>query len=223
MRSATIAILLLLGVTANGAAQQEGGSDDGPDPALVEKIQELGGRVMRVAADDAGLEIAFHLGRNQDGLRQVDATDTGRPESPALDGELVILKDLGQLVSLHLGGTDVTDEGLVHVAGLTALKRLHLEKTKVSDEGLAHLAGLEDLSYLNLYLTAVTDAGLAHLEGLKNLKSLYLWQTKVTPEGAEKLRQALPGCNIDLGWQAPEESDESDESDEAEESQPDKN
>ena len=220
MRSATIAILLLLGVTANGAAQQEGGSDDGPDPALVEKIQKLGGRVTRLAANDPGLEVAFHLGRNQDGLRQVDATDTERPESPALDGELVILKDLGELVSLHLGGTDVTDDGLVHLAGLTALKRLHLEKTKVSDAGLAHLAGLEGLSYLNLYLTGVTDAGLAHLEGLKNLKSLYLWQTQVTPEGAEKLRNALPGCNIDLGWQAPEESDESDE---AEESQPDEN
>ena len=215
MRSATIAILLLLGVTANGAAQQEGGSDDGPHPALVEKIQQLGGRVMRVAADDPGLEIAFHLGRNQDGLRQVDATDTERPESPALDSELALLKDLGRLESLHLGGTDVTDEGLAHVAGLIALKRLHLEKTKVTDAGLAHLAGLESLAYLNLYRTGVTDAGLVHLEGLKNLKSLYLWQTKVTPEGAEKLGQALPGCNIDLGWQAPEESDEADEAENA--------
>ena len=215
MRSATIAILLLLGVTWNGAAQQEGGSNDGPDPALVEKIQELGGRVMRVAADDPGMEIAFHLGRSQDGLRQVDAEDSDGPESPALDGELGVLKDLGDLVSLHLGGTDVTDAGLVHLAGLTALKRLHLEKTKVSDAGLAHLASLESLSYLNLYQTGVTDAGLAHLEGLKNLKSLYLWQTQVTPDGAEKLRQALPDCNIDLGWKAPEESEESDDAEES--------
>lgn len=214
MRRATIAILLLFGVNSNGAAQQEGSSEDGPDPALVEKIQELGGRVMRVAADDPGLEVAFHLGRSQDGLRKVDATDSDGPESPDLDGELAMLKDLGHLVSLHLGGTDVTDEGLAHLAGLTALKRLHLEKTKVSDEGLAHLAGLESLSYLNLYQTGVTDAGLAHLEGLKNLKTLYLWQTQVTSEGAEKLSQALPDCNIDLGWKAPEESEKAEEAEE---------
>lgn len=215
MRSATIAILLLLGVISIGAAQQEGSSEDGPDPALVEKIQELGGRVMRVAADDPGLEIAFHLGRSQDGLRKVDATDSDGPAPPALDGELAMLKGLGHLVSLHLGGTDVTDEGLVHLSGLTALKRLHLEKTKVSDTGLAHLAGLESLLYLNLYRTGVTDAGLARLEGLKNLKSLYLWQTRVTPEGAEQLRQVLPDCHIDLGWKAPEESDEAEEGEEA--------
>ena len=211
MRSATIAIVLVLGVPWNGAAQQEGGSSDGPDPALVEKIQALGGRVSRVAADDPGLEIAFHLGRNQDGPRQVDATDSGGSESSALDGELAMLKNLRHLVSLHLGGTDVTDEGLVHLAGLTALKRLHLEKTRVSDAGLSHLAGLEGLSYLNLYQTGVTDAGLARLEGLKNLTSLYLWQTEVTPEGAEKLRRALPDCHIDLGWQAPEEPEQADE------------
>ena len=210
-----IAILLLFGVTLNGAAQQEGGSNDGPDPALVEKIQELGGRVMRVAANDPGLEVAFHLGRNKDGLRQADASDSDGPRSPALDGELAMLRDLGRLVSLHLGGTDVTDKGLAHLAGQAALKRLHLEKTKVSDAGLAHLAGWESLSYLNLYQTEVTDAGLAHLEGLKSLKNLYLWQTKVTPEGAEKLRQALPGCTIDLGWKAPEESDEADEAEES--------
>lgn len=214
MRSSTIAILLLLGVISNGSAQQGRSSEDGPDPALVEKIQELGGRVMRVAADDPAVEIAFHLGRSQDGLRKVDATDSDGPESLALDGELAVLKELGQLVSLHLGGTDVTDEGLVHLAGLTALKRLHLEKTRVSDAGLAHLASLESLSYLNLYQTGVTDAGLAHLEGLKNLKSLYLWQTKVTPEGAEKLSQALPECHIDLGWKAPEESEKAEEAEE---------
>lgn len=214
MRSATIAILFFLGVISNGAAQQGRSLEDGPDPALMEKIQELGGRVMRVAADDPAVEIAFHLGRSQDGLRKVDATDSDGPETPALDGELAVLKDLGQLVSLHLGGTDVTDEGLAHLAALTALKRLHLEKTNVSDAGLAHLASLESLSYLNLYQTGVTDAGLAHLEGLKNLKSLYLWQTKVTPEGAEKLSQALPECHIDLGWKAPEESEKAGEAEE---------
>ena len=78
-----------------------------------------------------------------------------------------------------------------------------------------HLKNIPNVVRLNLAETKVTDAGLAHLEGLKNLKSLYLWQTQVTPDGAEKLRQALPDCNIDLGWKAPEESEEADDAEES--------
>lgn len=216
MRSATIAILLSFGLMAPAAAQEGGGDGQVPDPALVEKIGELGGQLTRVAANDPGLEVSFHLGRNQDGLRQVDATDSGSAESPSLDSQLALLTDLEHLRSLHLGGTDVTDEGLRHLAGMASLQRLHLEKTKVSDAGLAHLAGLESLSYLNLYQTGVTDSGLVHLEGLASLRNLYLWQTEVTPEGAEKLRQALPDCSIDLGWEEPAEPADSAEAEPAE-------
>ncbi len=211
MRSTTIAIVLLFGILTTGAAPQTGSSDDGPDPALVEKIQELGGQIMRVAANDPGVEVAFHLGRNQNGLRQLDATNSDGTPTASLDDELAVLQGLEPLVSLHLGGTDVTDEGLRHLTGLKSLARLHLEKTKVSDAGLAHLAALENLSYLNLYQTDVTDAGLAHLEGLKSLRSLYLWQSKVTPEGAERLRAALPDCVVDLGWVVPDEPEESED------------
>ncbi len=212
MRSATIAILMSFGMVAAGVAQQEGGSDAAAalDPAIVEKIEHLGGKIMRVAQDEPGLEVSFHLGRGQDGLRQHDDTKPGDPKSPGLDGELAAIAGLKHLLSLHLGGTDVSDGGLSHLAGLTSLKRLHLEKTKVSDGGLAHLARLENLAYLNLYQTGVTDSGLPHLEGLKSLKKLYLWQTQVTPEGVEKLQKALPGCDIDVGWDEPEAQSESD-------------
>ncbi len=84
----------------------------------------------------------------------------------------------------------------------------HLQGTSCNDEQLASLAkiknivslGLVNLTYLNLYGAAVTDAGLAQLTGLKNLRNLYVWQTKVTDEGIQKLKQALPGVNIDKGW-----------------------
>ena len=210
MRSTTIAICLALWVVATGVAQ-EGGSESeaAPDAAVVQKIEELGGKIMRVAQSEPGLEVAFHLGRNQDGLRQHDASQSGGTEPAALDGELAVLATLKELLSLNLGGTDVTDEGLVHLASLTSLRRLHLEKTKVSDDGLARLAKLENLSYLNLYQTGVTDSGLTHLEGLKNLKNLYLWQTKVTPDGASDLQQALPDCEINLGWEEQAEPEDS--------------
>ena len=40
---------------------------------------------------------------------------------------------------VDLGGTQVTDAGLVHLAGLTNLKRLALARTQITDAGVADL------------------------------------------------------------------------------------
>jgi hypothetical protein len=108
------------------------------------------------------------------------------------DDGLVHVKALPKVHELNLKDTQVTDAGLANLAALATLKRLHLEKTKVTDAGLAHLKDLANLEYLNLYGTAVTDAGLEHLKGLKNLKKLYLWQSQVTDAGVAKLKEASP-------------------------------
>lgn len=210
MRSILIAIPLLIPLSVTGLAQQGGasGSNHELDPSVVAKIEQLGGKVMRVAQNDPGVEVSFHLGRNREGLRSHDEPQPGDPKPPPIDVELEVLGRLDSLLSLHLGGTDVTDAGLAHLAGLTSLTRLHLERTAVSDDGLAQLGQLGQLRYLNLYGTGVTDAGLRHLEGLKSLASLYLWQTQVTPDGVEKLQAALPECEINLGWDEPASAEE---------------
>jgi hypothetical protein len=119
--------------------------------------------------------------------------------SEVTDDGLVHLKDISGLIGLNLRGTKITDEGLRHLSGIKTLVRLHLEKTGITDAGLAHLSGLENLEYLNLYGTKVTDAGLDHLKGLTKLKKLYLWQTEVTKEGAEKLAALIPDLYINRG------------------------
>jgi hypothetical protein len=49
------------------------------------------------------------------------------------------------VISVGLGGTRVSDEGLVHLNGLTELQSLEMDGTQVSDAGLAELrAGLPD-------------------------------------------------------------------------------
>jgi hypothetical protein len=48
--------------------------------------------------------------------------------------------------------------------------------------------------------TTVNDAGLEHLKGLTNLRTLNLTETKVTDHGVNKLRQALPKCDIQRYW-----------------------
>lgn len=118
------------------------------------------------------------------------------------DDGLQPLAEINQLVWLNLRGTKITDAGLCHLAQLKSLTQLHLEKTAVTDAGLAQLAGLENLEYLNLYGTQVTDAGLAHLQNLKKLKKLYLWQTGVSKAGAEQLIASIPGLYVNRGADA---------------------
>ena len=158
----------------------------GPDPAVVAKIEKLGGMIGPVAQNDDHLDINLHLaGAN------------------VSDASLTSLAGLKGVVRLDLGTTPITDAGLAKIKGMKDLTELHLEGTKITDAGLADIADMKNLTYLNLYNTGITDAGLAHLTKLTNLKHLYLWQTKVTPEGAAKLKQSLPQADINLGWEQP--------------------
>jgi mono/diheme cytochrome c family protein len=178
---AVVAYMVSLKGKGSGAAPK-GNLGAKADPAVVAKLVKAGGAVHEVAQNDNRLEIAFNL--------------TGPTVNDAAIAPLASLK---RVYSLNLARTSVTDAGLANLKGLTDLVVLHLERTKVSDAGLVHLKGLKSLEYLNLYETQVTDAGLDHLAGLKKLKNIYLWQSKVTKAGAEKLKQALPQCDINLG------------------------
>lgn len=185
MRRLVPAAIVLLAVAGTLAAQDK----DKPQHTAAEKdaiakLQKLNVIVLDVAQTDTHLDVSY---------LQKDAKFS--------DTYLTPLKDLkASLVGLNLGGQDVTDARLALLTDLTGLTRLHLENTKVTDKGLAQIKGLTNLEYLNLYGNAgVTDAGLANLEGMKKLKNLYLWQTKVTKAGAEKLKKALPKCDINLG------------------------
>ena len=79
-----------------------------------------------------------------------------------------------EVVSVHFGGTQVTDAGLVLLGGLSKLQKLFLDSTQVTDAGLVHLKELTTLTHLRLG-SKVTDAGLVHFKGLTELQSLNLF------------------------------------------------
>ena len=160
------------------------------DAGAMSKIRQSGALAMPLAQNTNLVEVDYNL--------VGDHID---------DGQLAGLAPIdAQVAALNLSRTKVTDDGLKALEPLKNLRKLHLENTKIGDAGLTHLKGLTSLEYLNLYGTQVTDSGLAQLEGLKNLKALYLWQTKVTPAGVEKLKQALPKCEINTGWESPKDA-----------------
>ncbi|MGB6222421.1 c-type cytochrome domain-containing protein [Haloferula sp.] len=116
------------------------------------------------------------------------------------DEELAKLEPvMGDLVTLDLSATKVSDKGIASLAGAKRLRMLRLPETEVSDASLEVIAGLVELESLNLYGTAVTTSGVSKLADLPKLKSLYLWQTQVDEAGLEELRKKMPDCEIVMG------------------------
>jgi formylglycine-generating enzyme required for sulfatase activity len=77
------------------------------------------------------------------------------------------------------------------------LHKVHLYRNRqIKDEDLARLKCLPPFRELNIEHTAITDAGLVHLIGLKNLQRVVLTGAKVTAEGVERLRAAMPQCQV---------------------------
>jgi hypothetical protein len=69
-------------------------------------------------------------------------------------------------------------------------------RTQVTDAGLKHLKGLISLTCLALDDTQVTNAGMEHRKDLTSLKMLELNRTHVTDAGIQRLKAALPNCQI---------------------------
>ena len=141
------------------------------------------------------------------------------------------LKDLPNLKSLRFGGcTKMTSEAARACAQLTQLESLQFFHMGASDEdvatitplagnlkhfvvasqfngklteaALAHLAKLKNLESLKFGEVIVTyEDGLKHLIALKNLKKLDLDKLGASEEDINKLKAALPGCEIN--WTQP--------------------
>lgn len=79
---------------------------------------------------------------------------------------------------------------------LSGSGEMSLSGTNISDERLKHLQGLSTLYKLDLSNTAITDAGLEHLKGLTQLREINLRNTRVTDAGVESLQSALPDCVV---------------------------
>lgn len=78
----------------------------------------------------------------------------------------------------------------------TDVAELHLVGTQVTDNGLKHLAPFKNLTTLVLGGEKVTDEGLKDLASFKSLTGLQFVSTGVTELGVQKLQKALPRCEI---------------------------
>ncbi len=88
------------------------------------------------------------------------------------------LRRLSQLASnivlLNLGGTKVSNDGLVTVGRMVNLMYLHLEHTSVTNAGLDGLRHMGHLHYLNVSGTRVTAAGVNEFKRRNHLWRLWV-------------------------------------------------
>jgi eukaryotic-like serine/threonine-protein kinase len=90
---------------------------------------------------------------------------------------------------LYLGNSQVDDEGITAIGGLTELGELYLAGTNVTNDGLESITNLKQLRQLNLADTDVTNDGLRHLSSCENLHNLWLHNTNIDDAGLEHLRE----------------------------------
>lgn len=95
------------------------------------------------------------------------------------------------LTNLDLSGTEVTDEALEHLTGLTELKLLRLENTRITDAGLVHLAELRNLEVVDLGLTRVSPRSIPLLAKWQLSKQV-LVPAEWPQAAVEELRGQLP-------------------------------
>ncbi|MEM9658986.1 MAG: hypothetical protein AAF961_11550 [Planctomycetota bacterium] len=170
---------------------------------------------LQLIKDESAVKQAMEWVAKLPHLEILDASGTA-----VADGDLVVVKGLRKLNSLHLNDTQVGDGCLEHIAPLRQLQGLHLSGTAVTDEGMSQISQLSSLLHLDLSGTSI-GSGLAELAGHENLtwlllreipadapvwnevpklasvKRLTVSDVESRPEFVEKLKAELPGRTID--------------------------
>lgn len=119
------------------------------------------------------------------------------------DAHVQHLLRLRGLRSFQAEGSLLTDKGIERLSDIPTLQLLNVSGSKITDAGTAYFEKLPKLQVLQLWNTGITDESVTHLAKLTNLKSLYLGDSLISSEAIEKLKTALPNCEIQWSKREP--------------------
>jgi len=142
--------------------------------------QPVDDRVLRAVADQSNLQLLV-IGGNRTRLS---------------GSEFASLTQL-PLVTLYVVDCDVSDDNARHVSSITSLRSLNLAGTRITDAVGTRLGDLKRLNYLCVENTRITDNSVDAISTLKELQLLRIGHTAITETGANRLKAALPHCEID--------------------------
>jgi Leucine-rich repeat (LRR) protein len=116
------------------------------------------------------------------------------------DEAAALLTRFPKLRQLRVSQSQLSDQGLEHLAKLKSLTVLDLsENSQIFDGGLQHLSSMRQLTSLNLWRVNITDSGVEHLAGLTNLESLNLDNTQISDSGLQHLSRMTKLKFLHLG------------------------
>ncbi|MCH7728432.1 MAG: hypothetical protein IH991_18430 [Planctomycetes bacterium] len=100
----------------------------------------------------------------------------------------------GRIITVHLGGGEITDEGLSHLKNLTDVEKLKLIYTYgCTAEGLRHVKNLTNVKVLNLWGNYNFSDGVMQLRGMTKVENLCLHKIRVTDDNMRFLKD-IKGC-----------------------------
>jgi hypothetical protein len=121
------------------------------------------------------------------------------PQRVMTDEHLGPLARLDRLGTLRIEGwAGLSGHGIGHLREKRKLAGLTLAGCPdLNEEGVMEIARFTDLEGLNVAgAVKIGDLAIPHLAKLKKLKALTITGTAITDAGVERLRKALPGCNV---------------------------
>ncbi|MDA0834349.1 MAG: hypothetical protein O2955_16400 [Planctomycetota bacterium] len=98
--------------------------------------------------------------------------------------------------SVDLNQTEVTDNHLKSLEGLTTVTYLGLHSTYVTDVGLDFIKDFKNLQEIELSYTPITDEALRKLAELPALKKVFIYDTAISDAGFEEFKKKRPNCLI---------------------------
>lgn len=109
----------------------------------------------------------------------------------------------GQVIRIQFNEMRLSADEFAEIGRLTHLQRLVLYKTNVRDEDLRCLRGLSKLQGLNLTSTEISDGAIDEILQLKELKSLCLGNVDVSPAAVARMKNTFRerGQKVSLGYQ----------------------
>jgi Leucine-rich repeat (LRR) protein len=109
------------------------------------------------------------------------------------------IRGFTELEYLSLPST-ITEAGVKDLVGLKKLKTLYLGGTNMTDAGVGHIAAnMPDLESLDLGTvsgTQISDISIKPLSNLKRLRSLNLRGSQISEKGLRELKETLPDCRV---------------------------
>lgn len=181
-------------------------TEQNAEPIALIEPEELA-QHSRELKDRFGLDVSPLSQDPKDGLQLL----TMNMNQPLTEEVWQALKPLAPFIrTMDLGGVALGDTAsnesstdklkghsqLEHLAEYSQLEHLYLNNNPLTDGDLVYLNQLLKLSTLNLFNTGLNDAALEPLLKLRSLKKLYLHQNEITIAGLEKIKQALPRCDV---------------------------